>query len=268
MSQGESKAENDRAERDLNAQEDMAFWAKLMFWANFATVALTFVALVAIIRTLHHTRRAADAADEMNTEARAATKAALDTLSVTQTLGERELIAYIAAEECFVSYIERAQRYSKAVLDQPIPHSLLAVRGLGVRFVNSGQTPPRWFDFNFDFILQNRGNNENITLESDDFELTYNWLMPGKNDIVVMFNNGFYEKARKILLKDDRGIALICKGSVYYEDIFFKSNVSDFFFDASFFNATDHKPKALLPRRNRRGRMFAEVKPEEGHGEK
>ena len=62
---------------------DMAFWAKLMFWASALGVLSTFAGLLLIWRTLHHTRRAADyaldmvrEAEEATAEARAATKAA------------------------------------------------------------------------------------------------------------------------------------------------------------------------------------------------
>ena len=65
---------------DLQAQKDMAFWAKLMVWATVCTGGITFIGIVLIWRTLHHSRRAADAAKEMVTEARATTKAAQDTV--------------------------------------------------------------------------------------------------------------------------------------------------------------------------------------------
>ena len=71
-----AEAQKSRESRDLKAQEGMAHWAKWMFFATFATVVLTFAALAAIIRTLHHTRRAADSADQMLVESQHATSAA------------------------------------------------------------------------------------------------------------------------------------------------------------------------------------------------
>ena len=73
----ERQERNDRERRDLEAQENMAFWAKAMTWATVATVLLTLAALIAIIRTLHHTKRAADAADLMVNEAKSTTVAAM-----------------------------------------------------------------------------------------------------------------------------------------------------------------------------------------------
>lgn len=95
----EDKADRERQEqreiRDLNAQEDMALWTKRMTWATIAGVILTLIALFAILRTLHHTRRAADYAQEMVTEAKATTAAALKNVSVTEDIGNRQLRPYI-----------------------------------------------------------------------------------------------------------------------------------------------------------------------------
>lgn len=95
----EDKIEQERRKRqearDLKAQESMAWWAELMFYATSATVALTAVALFAIVRTLHHTRRAADYTEGMLIEAKETTKAALRTVAVTESIGERQLRPYI-----------------------------------------------------------------------------------------------------------------------------------------------------------------------------
>lgn len=85
-----------REERDLNAQEGMAKWAELMFYATAATVLLTLAALFAIVRTLHHTKRAADFAEGMLIEARATTKAARDTITVTREIGAKQVRPYIS----------------------------------------------------------------------------------------------------------------------------------------------------------------------------
>lgn len=71
----ETQRQQDAEDRDLKAQEGMAWWAELMFYSAVATVILTVVALFAIIRTLHHTRRAADYTKDMLTEARRGTSA-------------------------------------------------------------------------------------------------------------------------------------------------------------------------------------------------
>ncbi len=55
----------------------MAQWAEWMFYAAAATVALTLAALFAIIRTLVHTRRAADYTRDMLVEAEKSTAAAI-----------------------------------------------------------------------------------------------------------------------------------------------------------------------------------------------
>ena len=50
---------DERDERGLRAQEEIAFWARAMFWAAIGVVALAAIALYAVLRTLAHTRRAA-----------------------------------------------------------------------------------------------------------------------------------------------------------------------------------------------------------------
>lgn len=66
----------DREKADLQAQEDMAFWAKAMTFATWASVAVTVMGLYLIWRTLHHTKIAAGHTEGMLVEAKAATKAA------------------------------------------------------------------------------------------------------------------------------------------------------------------------------------------------
>lgn len=93
--ENERQGQQEREIRDLDAQEGMVVWAKGMFWVTIATVFLTFAALVAIIVTLGHTKRAADSAEEMVDEAKKTTKAAFDTVTVTREMGEIQARAYV-----------------------------------------------------------------------------------------------------------------------------------------------------------------------------
>lgn len=96
----EDKAERKRQQeheiRDLNAQEDMALWAKRMTWATGASLLLTFSGLVLIGFTLRHTRRAADYAKEMVLEAGKTTIAAEAAVSETRRIGEAQVRAYVS----------------------------------------------------------------------------------------------------------------------------------------------------------------------------
>lgn len=49
-----------REERDLIAQTDMAYWAKLMFWASAVMAFISWVGVVLIFETLKATRQAVD----------------------------------------------------------------------------------------------------------------------------------------------------------------------------------------------------------------
>ncbi|MEP0320888.1 hypothetical protein [Bauldia litoralis] len=74
--QNERQRQEQREIDDLGAQQQMAVWAKGVFWATVATVGITMVGLFLIWRTLKHTRRAADYARDMVEEGRQATSAA------------------------------------------------------------------------------------------------------------------------------------------------------------------------------------------------
>lgn len=94
VNDSEKKQEKEQRRRDLEAQEGMVLWAKWMFYATFATVIITFFALIAIVRTLHHTKRAADAADGMLNEAKDTTQAARDQLRLADALSRIENAPY------------------------------------------------------------------------------------------------------------------------------------------------------------------------------
>lgn len=106
----EQNRQRDANQRDLEAQEAMAHWAKLMFYAAFASTFLTALALWAIIRTLHHTKRAAVASEGMLEEARATTAAAKETIKVTRAMGEAQTKAYITVKgvEAFINEERKA----------------------------------------------------------------------------------------------------------------------------------------------------------------
>jgi hypothetical protein len=78
-------AQESREKRGLNAQEAMAEWAKLMFFATFSTVLLTFVALVYIRWTLIETKNAVRAADK--------------TVLATREIGQKQVRAYLSVSD-------------------------------------------------------------------------------------------------------------------------------------------------------------------------
>lgn len=102
----ETERKQSQETRDLMAQEGMAWWAEWMFYAAAATVILTFVALFAIIRTLHHTRRAADYTRDMLVEARATTNAAKETVKSSREIGEAQARAYCSVSDVKIAFIK------------------------------------------------------------------------------------------------------------------------------------------------------------------
>lgn len=87
--------------QDLQAQQDMAFWAAALF---VSSTVLTTAGLLLIWRTLLHTRDAAIHAGRAVDEAKNATKAAQDAIVVTQDLGEAQVRAYLSAKTVQVAY--------------------------------------------------------------------------------------------------------------------------------------------------------------------
>ena len=143
VNQTESEQKDQREKADLVAQQEMSRWAWWMMIPTWITTALTFAALLAILRTLHHTRRAADYSRDMvkegsksNTAAfRAASaaeegvQAARDSVSLASETAQRQLRAYLLHKE-------PNQTWNFENKNEP-PTSV----EFGIRFVNTGQTP-------------------------------------------------------------------------------------------------------------------------------
>ncbi|MEP2890460.1 hypothetical protein [Tateyamaria sp.] len=102
----------------------MAKWAELMFYA--ATVALTLAALFAIVRTLHHTRRAADSSERMASD--------------TQKIGPAQVRAYVSVEQ------------ATGALHEPT-----RVFGVTFRIRNNGQSPATNCKIGFDLTVYDAG---------------------------------------------------------------------------------------------------------------
>lgn len=114
--QEERQRQRENEQRDLDAQEAMAKWAKWMFWTSAVMAVLTALALFAIVRTLHHTRRAADASDGMLKEAIVATRAAQDAVEATRDVGEAQVRAYLSIASVFFDIGEDLRHCKVAVV--------------------------------------------------------------------------------------------------------------------------------------------------------
>lgn len=91
----ESAEERDRANRDLKAQEDMALWAKWMFYASCASLVVGVGGLIVVFRTLRHSEASTNAA-----------LAGLDqtgqSIELNKQTAERQLRAYVSAFPHFI----------------------------------------------------------------------------------------------------------------------------------------------------------------------
>ena len=94
----EGQRQEEREVADLEAQQHMALWAMLMFFASTASVVVTVVGVVLIWRTLHHTRRAADYAKDMVDESSSPPKP-LRPPSPNRRIGEAQVRAYLTVSD-------------------------------------------------------------------------------------------------------------------------------------------------------------------------
>ena len=85
---GDSAEEKKDKKADLQAQENMAFWAMLMFFANIGSLIFTIVATGLLVFTFKQTRRATYAARQSAVSARQAVRD-------TRKSAEKQLRAYV-----------------------------------------------------------------------------------------------------------------------------------------------------------------------------
>ncbi len=84
-----------RAEADLMAQQDMAFWAMLMFFASLVTIAITAIGVWLVKRTLDATLKAVEDTSVATAAMREANEIARASLSESRRIGEAQAKAYL-----------------------------------------------------------------------------------------------------------------------------------------------------------------------------
>ncbi|WP_131825031.1 hypothetical protein [Yoonia rosea] len=192
----EAEARQERESRDLDAQEAMAKWAKWMFYATTATVLLTFFALLAIVRTLHHTRRAADSADGMLTEAKATTIAAQENSHVTQRIGEAQVRAYLSITRVTLTVAHISQDDVRWQF--------------GVFIKNSGQSPARKVGISAEIEGQDRVSVSSLGLGD----------IPSATEVDEVINKGTGNVDLKFIGKDQTHVQIKATVKVSGSDVF------------------------------------------------
>lgn len=129
--QEQRRSEEGRDQADLEAQQDMAFWAQWMFWVNTGTTLLTFVGLFLIWRTLTATKSAAKAAWCGVEEARGATQAAI---RAAEAAGDA-----VAAERAWLTMATINTQFHKDLRIGNAGHE--KALALTVQWLNSGRSP-------------------------------------------------------------------------------------------------------------------------------
>lgn len=188
----------------------MALWAEWMTYATGATVVLTFIGLVALIRTLHHTKRAADYTGRMLREAKKATEAAQDAVVVTREIGEAQARAYLS--------IERAAAYMDlGISDGPGISAEVTVR-------NYGQSPAKEVHFAVEVactVKDERGSQRTEFIRSETWEIGV--ISPGKSEDSGTVGFGTMNWPPDVI-QDERGAPKVGIGTVgvYAVDVFGK----------------------------------------------
>lgn len=133
-----SEEETQREKDDLKAQQSMALWALWMVIATFAGVVLILWTLVEARRTSNlaarSLRNALNLGRMQMREARKATAAAVKTISVTQTTGEKQIQAYLICNKANFWLREHFDQDARRI-DLGITCKLLVA--------NKGQSPGR-----------------------------------------------------------------------------------------------------------------------------
>lgn len=113
--------EQHTSDRDLSAQQYMAIWAFLMAVAGFGTLAVTWIGIVYIRRTLDQTVAANEAANRA--------------VKVAREVGNDQLRAYVEVD---------AVRFYWGEETRQSPYIKISVK-------NFGQTPAKWFEVRQNF---------------------------------------------------------------------------------------------------------------------
>ncbi|MGR9149484.1 hypothetical protein [Rhizobium leguminosarum] len=179
---------------DLQAQIDMAYWAKWMFWASIGSLSVSLVAIVAAFSSLRASREAA--ADSR--------KAAADSREV----GEFQTQAYVHA---------RSAR--------------LGTKGnVIIACKNSGLTPATHFSVNATAKIVSPGNvAASISFKTDGFKT---WSALGANDeltVSILDGDPVVSQFARTQGGDDK---LLVSGQITYCTIFNHDHVTQFAFYA------------------------------------
>jgi hypothetical protein len=188
---------------DLQAQQDMALWAERMFWASIATVALTAVGLVLILRTLHYVARATRAVIKAAEDAERGVRATARAVEITEDTAKRQLRAYVGTSRVYFGDFNPAR-----------PISVI------VEIQNFGQTPA--YDYQPTLWLEVRPHPEvGAAFSTNEVALTDGTesLMPGNKSIVICKFD--HPRIAELITAIERDLcALYLLGTIRYRDIF------------------------------------------------
>lgn len=188
-----------RSQKDLEAQQGMAFWAMLMFFITATGVWLVAQTLV---------------------ETREATRAAIKTADITRKIGEAQTRAYLSIEKIRIKYTKEPglrkvdEQFSRATFD------------IVLRINNSGNSPAN--NIEMDFAIDER---TGLDFPSPPFQKTMRQEVAAsipakgtydhKTGMSLTIENGLLGHKTPIDVKD-RNRKLLFVGALIYTDVFDK----------------------------------------------
>lgn len=206
----QSETHSDLQNRELRSQEAMAFWAMASFWLALGSALATVAALVAVIRTLHHTRRSADYAQTMAEHSSRATDAALKSVALSEEHGRASLRAYLTLEG--------------AVRPKDTPDGFLLVK-LTLR--NCGQTPAKILETNEFTALINGPIGQDLA--TMDLIAKPHKIVVGAGAATAIFSGNTTNRVDGLKAAIETGrVSIFSRIEVTYEDIFGVSHKSSF----------------------------------------
>jgi len=201
-----SQAEQERAQDDLLAQQDMAFWAMLMFFAASLTVLLTGMGIWLLKRTLDATLQAVKDTGE-------ATEAMRDANEIAQDTSQRQLRAYVGTEDhAMIDFI----------VDQ--------FNGHICKVYNRGQTPA------YDVEIWSRGTALNTTEENPHHakifrggEIEQSRAIIGPGQFIIHINRTLAPLTQGSYFGVGSGeVSIVWGGAISYRDAFGKRHKTTF----------------------------------------
>jgi hypothetical protein len=195
--EGKSADEAQHEKDDLQAQQDMAHWARLMYYATAVTAVLTAAGIVLLGFTLYFTKRAAVAGDEMVVQAKKTT----DFTMRAYLVAKAGMAARLVRQSAAFRYDDTEQTFVLALrFDNVGQYPALGITMTAEMVLNSESPSVRFAQFrprNLIPDLQPKEHTQCLMYADDfalteaEFEMATNGGVTIEVTVLVIFADGF-----------------------------------------------------------------------------